>query len=325
MTLLVVTAALFLIVGAASMATAGSQAKVTINVAALRPGSSDEANKQFNDNVALFERQHPNIDVKPIEYAWNGATFAAQLAAGRLPTVFTVPFTDARTLGEHRQVADITAGVKRWPYFNKFQKTIIAEATTSKGRIIGVPYAAYAQALHYNRALFKQAGLNPNKPPTTWAQLRKYAKQISDRTGAAGYAQRGLNDNTAGWIATTVTYTLGGRMEGRRDERDRNAQQPRHRPGAELAPADALDRQVDGFDVRLHLADDQSGLRSRQGRHVHQRLGHLYVPRPGREPRSLDLRHSPPSTGEAQEGGGAGRRIDPVVNLTPRARSSMPP
>ena len=95
----------------------------------------------------------------------------------------------------------------------RFQKTIIAEATTSKGRIIGVPYAAYAQALHYNRALFRQAGLNPNKPPTTWAQLRKDAKQISDRTGAAGYAQMGLNDNTAGWIATTVTYTLGGRME----------------------------------------------------------------------------------------------------------------
>jgi len=213
MTLFVVTAALFLIVGAASMATAGSQAKVTINVAALRPGSSDDAQKQFNDNVALFERQHPNITVKPVEYAWNGATFAAQLAAGRLPTVFTVPFTDARTLGEHRQVADITAGVKKWPYFKKFQPTIIAEATTSKGRIIGVPYAAYAQALHYNRALFRQAGLNPNKPPTTWAQLRKYAKQISDKTGAAGYAQMGLNDNTAGWIATTVTYTLGGRME----------------------------------------------------------------------------------------------------------------
>jgi multiple sugar transport system substrate-binding protein len=213
MKLVVVAAALFLIVGAASMATAGSQAKVTINVASLRPGSSDEAKKQFDDNVALFEKLHPNIVVKPTEYAWNGATFAAQLAAGRLPTVFTVPFTDARTLGEHHQVADITAGVKKWAYYKKFQKTIIAEATTSKGRIIGVPYAAYAQALHYNRDLFRQAGLNPNKPPTTWGQLRKYAKQISARTGAAGYAQMGLNDNTAGWIATTVTYTLGGRME----------------------------------------------------------------------------------------------------------------
>jgi ABC-type glycerol-3-phosphate transport system substrate-binding protein len=213
LTLVAVPAALLLAVGVASMATAAPQAKVTISVAALRPGSSDEANKQFNDNVALFEKHHPNIDVKPIEYAWNGATFAAQLAAGRLPTVFTVPFTDARTLGEHRQVADITSAVKRWPYYKKFQSTIIAEATTSKGRIIGVPYAAYAQALHYNRELFKQAGLNPNKPPTTWAQLRKYAKQIANKTGQTGYAQMGLNDNTAGWIATTVTYTLGGRME----------------------------------------------------------------------------------------------------------------
>ena len=232
MTLLVVAAALFLVVGAASLANAGSQAKVTINVAALRPGSSADAQKQFDDNVALFEKQHPNIEVKPVEYAWNGATFAAQLAAGRLPTVFTVPFTDARTLGEHRQVADITAGVKKWPYYKKFQKTIIAEATTSKGRIIGVPYAAYAQALHYNRALFRQAGLNPNKPPTTWAQLRKYAKQISDRTGAAGYAQMGLNDNTAGWIATTVTlHARRPDGAGPRDERDRNAQQSVHRPG----------------------------------------------------------------------------------------------
>jgi multiple sugar transport system substrate-binding protein len=213
MTLAVVVTALLLVVGAASMATAGQQAKVTINVASLRPGSSDDAKQQFEDNVALFEKQHPNIDVKTTEYAWNGATFAAQLAAGRLPTVFTVPFTDARTLGEHRQVADLTAAVKKWPYYKRFQKTIIAEATTGKGRIIGVPYAAYAQALHYNRELFRKAGLNPNKPPTTWAQLRKYAKQISERTGAAGYAQMGLNDNTAGWILTTVAYTLGGRME----------------------------------------------------------------------------------------------------------------
>ena len=211
MTLAAMAAALFLVVGAA--ATAGSQAKVTISVASLRPGSSDAAKKQFNDNVALFEKLYPNIVVKPTEYAWDGATFAAQLAAGRLPTVFTVPFTDARTLGEHHQVADITTSIKRWPYFKKFQKTIIAEATTGSGRIIGVPYAAYAQALHYNRDLFRRAGLDPNKPPTTWAQLRKDAKQIAQRTGQAGYAEMGLNDNTAGWILTTVAYTLGGRME----------------------------------------------------------------------------------------------------------------
>jgi multiple sugar transport system substrate-binding protein len=213
MTLVALATALLVSAGAATTATVGSEAKLTITVAALRPGSSEEAKKQFDDNVALFERRNPGVDVKAVEYAWNGATFAAQLAAGRLPTVFTVPFTDARSLGENRQLADITAQVKQWPYYKKFQPAVLAEATTSKGRIIGIPYAAYAQALHYNRQLFRQAGLDPNKPPTTWAQLQQYAKQIAERTGQAGYAQMGLNDNTAGWIATTVTYTLGGRVE----------------------------------------------------------------------------------------------------------------
>jgi multiple sugar transport system substrate-binding protein len=219
--MLVVTlvAAFAVTAGSVSTAPAASQAKITVTVAALRPGSSEEAKKQFNDNVALFERRNKNVDIRPVEYAWNGATFAAQLAAGRLPTVFTVPFTDARTLGENRQLADVTAQIKKWPYFKKFQPSILAEATTSKGRIVGVPYAAYAQALHYNRQLFRQAGLDPNKPPTTWAQLQQYAKQISQRTGQAGYAQMGLNDNTAGWIATTVTYTFGGRVQTGRGTR----------------------------------------------------------------------------------------------------------
>ena len=78
---------------------------------------------------------------------------------------------------------------------------------------MALPTAAYAQALHYNRKLFSDAGLDPNKPPTTWAQLRAYAKQITAKTGKAGYVQMAKDDNTAGWILTTLVYALGGRME----------------------------------------------------------------------------------------------------------------
>jgi multiple sugar transport system substrate-binding protein len=127
--------------------------------------------------------------------------------------VFRVPFTDARTLGDKGQLADLTREAKALPYFSKFNPAVLAEGTDSKKRIVALPTAAYAQALHYNRKLFTEAGLDPNKPPTTWAQVRAYSKQIADKTGKTGYAQMGKADNTAGWILTTVVYALGGRME----------------------------------------------------------------------------------------------------------------
>jgi ABC-type glycerol-3-phosphate transport system substrate-binding protein len=202
-----------LAVFASSVSSAATTKTTTISVASLIPGSTQEAKDQFAAQVAEFEKANPTIKVKPMEYQWLGSTFAAKLAAGTLPMVFTVPFTDARTLGDNGQLADLTKLVKKWSYFKKYNPAVLSEGTTAKGKIVGIPTAAYAQALHYNRKLFTQAGLDPNKPPTTWAQVRDYAKIISQKTGAAGFAQMGQNDNTAGWILTTLTYALGGRME----------------------------------------------------------------------------------------------------------------
>jgi multiple sugar transport system substrate-binding protein len=196
-----------------SSAAAGSTKAVTISVASLIPGSTPAAKAQFDNQVKEFQKANPTIHVKSVEYQWTGPTFAAKLAAGTLPTVFEVPFTDARTLGDNGQLADLTAEVKKLPYFAKYNPAVLAEGTTSKKKIVALPKGAYAQALHYNRKLFSQAGLDPNKPPTTWGQLRAYAKQISDKTGKAGYAEMAKNDNTGGWILTTVVYALGGRME----------------------------------------------------------------------------------------------------------------
>src|ERR1700733_1550873 len=179
-------------------ASANSSAKtVTISVASLIPGSTDAATQQFNNQVAQFEKANPGIKVNPVEYQWTGPTFAAKLAAGTLPTVFEVPFTDARTLGDNGQLADISAEAKALPYFSKYNPAVIAEGTDSKGQIVALPKGAYAQALHYNRKLFTEAGLDPNKPPTTWAQLEADAQQIATKTGQAGYAEMGKDDNTA--------------------------------------------------------------------------------------------------------------------------------
>jgi len=66
--------------------------------------------------------------------------------------------------------------------------------------------------LHYNRDLFTKAGLDPDKPPTTWDEVRTDAKAIADKTGQAGFAQMSQS-GTGGWQLTVDTYARGGRVE----------------------------------------------------------------------------------------------------------------
>ncbi|HEX3803461.1 MAG TPA: extracellular solute-binding protein [Solirubrobacteraceae bacterium] len=200
-------------VGSVANAAAKKSSVVHISVVSLIPGSTQAAFNEFDNKVAQFEAANPGISVRAVQYQWLPATFAAKLASGTLPTVFTVPFTDGRSLGDNGQLANLTKYAQAEPYYKEFNPSVIAEGVDSKKQVIAIPEAAYAQALSYNRQLFSQAGLNPNKPPTTWAQLEADAKQISQRTGKAGYAEMGASDNTAGWILTTVTDALGGRME----------------------------------------------------------------------------------------------------------------
>jgi len=204
--------ALAVSVGSAAQAVAKSSV-IHISVASLIPGSTAAATEQFGNQVAEFEAANPGIAVRSVQYQWLGSTFAAKLAAGTLPTVFTVPFTDGRSLGNNGQLANLTKYAQAEPYYKDFNPAVIAEGIDAKKQVVAIPTAAYAQALSYNRQLFSQAGLNPNKPPTTWTQLEADAKQISQRTGKAGYAEMGASDNTAGWILTTLDYALGGRME----------------------------------------------------------------------------------------------------------------
>jgi multiple sugar transport system substrate-binding protein len=200
-------------VGSVSNAAAKKPSVTHISVVSLIPGSTQAAFNEFDAQVAEFEAANPGISVRGVQYQWLPATFAAKLASGTLPTVFTVPFTDGRSLGDNGQLANLTKDAQAEPYYKDFNPAVIAEGIDSKKQVIAIPTAAYAQALTYNRQLFSEAGLNPNKPPTTWAQLEADAKQISQKTGKAGYAEMGASDNTAGWILTTLTDALGGRME----------------------------------------------------------------------------------------------------------------
>jgi ABC-type glycerol-3-phosphate transport system substrate-binding protein len=185
---------------------------VTISVGVLRPGATQEAVDALNLQISEFEAKYPWITVEPEEYNWTAPTFTAALAAGTLPDVFTIPFTDGKGLIAQHQIVDIDSRIRALDYADKFNPNVLVNGQDADGKIFAVPTQAYGMSLTYNRTLFTAAGLNPDTPPTTWDEVRTAAKTIAEKTGVAGYAEM-ATENTGGWQLTTSTYALGGRMQ----------------------------------------------------------------------------------------------------------------
>lgn len=55
------------------------------------------------------------------------------------------------------------------------------------GQRYSLPVTASNLALFWNKDLFEEAGLDPNRPPQTWEELVEFGQQIHDRTGQWGY------------------------------------------------------------------------------------------------------------------------------------------
>ncbi|MDF1478833.1 extracellular solute-binding protein [Leifsonia sp. H3M29-4] len=203
-------AALGLVASLAACSAGSASGKTELRVATFPPGADAAAYEAFATQEAQFEKLNPDIDVIGVEYEWTGPTFAVQLAGGSLPDVFTVPFTDAKTLLENGQLMDVTQEIDDLGYSDKFNPIILDAVTGADGHLYGFPRQAYAMGLHYNRDLFEQAGLDPDAPPTTWDEVATAAAAIAEATGKAGFMTM-TTGNTGGWQLTAQTVAHGGR------------------------------------------------------------------------------------------------------------------
>jgi multiple sugar transport system substrate-binding protein len=186
---------------------------VTITVNGLPP-ATDKVNRQnYMDDVAAFTKKYPNIKLNPKEGFMDPATFAARLAGGQVEDVFYVYLTDPASLIAKHQVSDISPYLNQViPAASSIKPSLMKVFQDSSGKTYGLPFANYSLGLIYNRDLFTQAGLDPNKPPTTWAEVRTDAKKIAALgNGIAGYGDYSKS-NTGGWHFTAELNSIGGQV-----------------------------------------------------------------------------------------------------------------
>ncbi len=123
--------------------------------------------------------------------------------------VFYTYFTDVKHVVDTRQAADLTPYVKELKSYGTIQKQL-RDIYTVDGKVYGIPRTGYSMGLIYNKKLFKKAGLDPDKPPTTWEEVRADAKRIAALGGGTvGYADYSAQ-NQGGWHFTAELYSQGG-------------------------------------------------------------------------------------------------------------------
>jgi multiple sugar transport system substrate-binding protein len=201
--------------GSSSGGSSSSGGHVTITVGCEPPKTQAAQRKFFVQDIALFEKANPTVTVKgddtnPCD---DPSTFDAKLASGKMDNVFYTYFTDAANVINSGQAADISKYAGQVKSLGSLQSDLVSiyrQGSSASGDLYGVPVSNYTLGLLYNKQLFQRAGLNPNDPPTTWAQVRTDAKKISALgNGIVGYGDYSAA-NVGGWHFTAEMYSLGG-------------------------------------------------------------------------------------------------------------------
>lgn len=201
--------------GGSSAADANSTAPVTITVGCEPPTSKAQSRADWVADVKAFEKLYPYITVKSDDTnpCDDPTTFNAKLASGKTDNVFYTYFTDAANVISSGQAADIQQYASQINDYSSIQSSLLdvyREGQSGGGDLYGVPTGNYSLGLVYNKALFKQAGLNPDQPPRTWDEVEQDAIAIAKLGhGDVGYADYSAG-NTGGWHFVAELYSRGG-------------------------------------------------------------------------------------------------------------------
>ncbi len=145
--------------------------------------------KTIDQMAADFEKENPNIKVKPVYAGTYQESIVKALTAfksGQPPHLAVLLSTDMFTLIDEGAIVPIDGlagdGGKQW--LDGFYPAFMQNSRTG-GKTWGVPFQRSTIVMYWNKELFKEAGLDPDKAPQNWDELVAMGKKLT-KTDASG-------------------------------------------------------------------------------------------------------------------------------------------
>ena len=167
--------------------------------------------------AADFEKENPGIRVKPVYAGTYQETLVKAITAhkaGNPPTTAILLSTDMYTLIDEDAIVafdDLARGPAEQAWIKSFYPAFMANSQTG-GKTWGIPFQRSTIVLYWNKELFKEAGLDPNRPPGNWKEMLEYAQKLTKRDAAGNVTQWGVQIPSSGfpyWLFQGLTTPNG--------------------------------------------------------------------------------------------------------------------
>jgi len=171
------------------------------------PSRQTKELKLWKETVLRFEQDNPDVKIKGVEREFSPQEFVTAMAGGKGPDVMHVWIGMLPTLAREGFIAPIDNYIKDWDQTD-YIPPIVWEPARVGGKTYGVPRDTYFMVLFYRKDRFREAGLDPERPPRNWDELVQYAKQLTQpEKGRYGF---GLTPTT--WNFMDFVWQNGDRL-----------------------------------------------------------------------------------------------------------------
>lgn len=164
----------------------------------------------FLDIVNQYQKANPQLKIKVERVPFDGflSKLITSAVAKKTPDITRVDIGHIPRLAFGKIAADL----KKLSIDNELNNLLPIVRSSNSVRLkkeaseglYGVTDQLTGVALFYNKKLFKQAGLNPERPPATWQQLIAYGKKLTNKSKG----RYGIAINLSVWWVLPILYSF---------------------------------------------------------------------------------------------------------------------
>jgi sn-glycerol 3-phosphate transport system substrate-binding protein len=155
-----------------------------------------------NHLVEGFQQSQKQINVQAIfqgNYDDSLAKLKTALASNSAPAMIQIFDIGQRFMIDSEEIVPMQDFVDRDKFALDDFEAAILNYYRVPDKLYSMPFNASSAILYYNKTAFKEAGLDPEKPPKTIDEVTEYSRKLVKKSGG-DVAQFGFHQSVYGWL-----------------------------------------------------------------------------------------------------------------------------